>query len=314
MPRSLLGPLLFTVLLCVVLCGCDDEPSEPVGPELEFQIPDVKAASVGTGHTCALFDGDRLACWGSFGLEFAGVPDGIEQVTKVRSGHDHICAVHSGGQVTCWGGNNAFGEIDVPAGLASPVAIDADAFQTCAATADGELVCWGRNGSDQTEVPDGLGAVTHVALANQFSAALHSGGQLTYWGWGHPRTEVPDYTGISQISAAGDTLCFIHGDSELACWDFIGEHEVPTTIQGSVTDISVGQWHVCAVGVNQQVTCQIWTKTEDHGQANPPADLGRATNIYAGYRHTCAVQVDGELVCWGADHSRQATVSPRSFQ
>jgi hypothetical protein len=69
-------------------------------------------------------------------------------------------------------GSNAFGALDVPAGLDAVIGISAGYYFALATRADGRLFAWGYNSYQQTAVPAGLGPVQMAAAGTQHVVAL----------------------------------------------------------------------------------------------------------------------------------------------
>jgi len=160
----------------------DDEAPATVQP-LQFGI-DALQISAGFAHTCALFEGGSVRCWGSsFNGQLgqgntdtlgdavpatAGSPVPLpfdDEVVEISAGDFHSCALSSAGEMACWGSNDA-GQLgvgttddigdDEPASAASLVEfdapirqIDAGGSHTCAVLEDYRVYCWGRNGAGQ---------------------------------------------------------------------------------------------------------------------------------------------------------------------
>ena len=71
---------------------------------------DLKVLSSGGRHTCALWDGGHVGCWGSGGI-YEAPPSGI--FTAVSTSGDHACGLRPDGSVECWG-DNSFGQASPP--------------------------------------------------------------------------------------------------------------------------------------------------------------------------------------------------------
>jgi alpha-tubulin suppressor-like RCC1 family protein len=177
----------------------------------------VSAIATGRIHTCALTTSGGLKCWGnnasgqlgdgtttysSIRVDVSGLSSGVG---AIAAGAAHTCALTSSGGVKCWG-YNAFGQlgdgtrtnrltaVDV-VGLGSGVtAIAAGANHTCALTTAGGVKCWGDNfygqlGDGTTTVRltamDVVGlsnGVSAIALGQDFTCALTTGGGVKCWG------------------------------------------------------------------------------------------------------------------------------------
>ena len=93
---------------------------------------------------------------------------------------------------------------------------------------------------------------------------------------------------------------------------------VPVKIEGisNTTAITAGNYHVCALHENGEVSCwgggyfgQLGVDEEvtDGHSATPvkTAGISDATAISAGNNYTCALHETGEVTCWGLDISGQ---------
>jgi RHS repeat-associated protein len=146
-----------------------DEPSDPIGiPQRESG----ESLGLGDSHSCAVYVGGEITCWGSDAQDQLGNGTGFNDesdppstitlpgtaaATTVVGGGTHSCAVLTSGDLTCWGvglrGQLGLGvTVDhqpeaanlVQFQTTGPVtAIDAGASHTCAVHQNGDLVCWG---------------------------------------------------------------------------------------------------------------------------------------------------------------------------
>lgn len=178
----------------------------------------VVAITAGGNHTCALTSSGGVKCWGggfmghvieTFDLTYttpvdvAGLTSGVNAIS---TGSGHTCALTSSGGLKCWG-DNQVGQLGDGSYLNRPTAVDvigltsgvasvaAGASHTCAVMISGGVKCWGNNGYG--ELGDGTityrrptavdvialtSSVTEVAVGNQHTCALTSGGRVKCWG------------------------------------------------------------------------------------------------------------------------------------
>jgi alpha-tubulin suppressor-like RCC1 family protein len=93
--------------------------------------------------------------------------------TAVSAGYAHACSIAADtSECVCWGANRA-GQATPPPSLGPVKAVSAGLLHSCVVTQAGKVACFGYNGSNQTNVPDGLEAgATAVAAGSDHSAAL----------------------------------------------------------------------------------------------------------------------------------------------
>jgi len=297
----------------------------------------VTEIETGGNYTCALISDGKVTCWGwgNYGQLGTGnnndslIPVAVtggalanKTVTQIATGNDHTCAVVSDGTVTCWG-YGADGQLGTGDNNSSniPVAVTGGALEnktvtqiaagsghTCALISDGTVTCWGAGGdgrlgtgNNSSNVPV---AVTGGALENKT---------------------------VTQIAAGYAHTCAVVSDGTVTCWGYGADGElgtgnnlssnIPVAVTGgalenkTVTHITVGTYHTCAVVSDGTVTCWGYGGTGRLGTGNdtdqnvPVAVTGGAlenktvTQIAAGSGHTCALISDGTVTCWGYGNS-----------
>lgn len=240
----------------------------------------------GLGHTCALRPSGDVYCWGSAfngQLGYASndnvgddeTPASVGPVdvggaaSTIATGSQHTCALLGGAAVRCWGlgvsgrlgyaNTNTIGDDETPASAGdvdvggTVTRIAAGGVHTCALLDTGAVRCWGANsrgelgygntsriGDDETpatagDVPVG-GNVTRIATGGNHTCALLDTGRVRCWG-----------------SASNGQLGYGNTSD-------IGDDETPASagdvdVGGTVTDISVGDGHVCALTGAGAVRC-----------------------------------------------------------
>jgi alpha-tubulin suppressor-like RCC1 family protein len=137
------------------------------------RVPTIDSAimvAAGFGHSCALFEGGALRCWGwngygQLGLGASpnratpGLVAGLGPARTLSAGQQFTCAALQDGTAWCWG-DNARGQLgdgsltsrNTPVqvvGLRDVVAVAAGATHACALTARNAVWCWGDNASGQ---------------------------------------------------------------------------------------------------------------------------------------------------------------------
>ena len=256
--------------------------------------------------------------------------DGLVQVT---AGGQHSCAVTASHQARCWGPNDqgqlgiggipeAFRAVTVLAvsgngPLTGVTAMTTGDSHSCAIVTGGEVRCWGYNGKGQL----GDGTTSRRVLPVPVLATS---------GNGHLR-------GVTQLSAMENTTCARLANGEARCWGAgqdgelgngqLSDRSRPTPVRAvsgsgrltGVTQIEVGERHVCARLANGQARC--WGANSEGqlgngtvvGHARPvvvrnTGDTGPLTGVgqvSAGTAQSCATRVDQTAVCWGSNGQGQ---------
>jgi alpha-tubulin suppressor-like RCC1 family protein len=245
--------------------------------------PRVKHIVAGYEHTCALFDGGGVRCWGMGANGRLGtgatvnigddetpatIPDVVlgGRAVQITAGRDHTCARLDTGKVRCWGANaegqlgyvhtRDIGDDETPA-AAGDVSLDEPATQivagaahTCALLGSGRVRCWGASPEGQTgQGLDGRN-IGDDEVPTAFPA-LDLGARVT------------------QLSSAHGPICALLEGGAVRCWG---------PVVGSTADryTPAAEHPNVALGV-------------------PAVRLGSG----AGAGHTCAITAAGRLRCWG---------------
>jgi alpha-tubulin suppressor-like RCC1 family protein len=255
--------------------------------------------TTGDSHTCALFDGGSVRCWGNGSTGALGygntndigdneiaesggdVPLGGNAIT-VSAGNAHTCAVMSGGDVRCWGwgsfgrlgynGTNNIGDNETPAGHTvnlggTAVAVAAGGLHTCALLTGGRVRCWGHGGDGAL----GYGNIHDIGDNENPSSA----GDVAVGGT------------VSQVVAGAFHTCAMTNSGSVICWgandsgqlgyqgvNYIGDNELPNSAGAVLLGYAYSPFYI-------------------------PGPDGKAAQITAGYAHTCAVTQAGGVRCWG---------------
>lgn len=287
------------------------------------------------GESSDLQIGDGDTTDNSYMTPVAGLPT----MSAVVQGGGHTCGLSSGGAVWCWG-RNSNGQVGDGSGLTADVAVPTQAIYepatsgtataadsmrsiaaggnfTCAVHASGGVYCWGSNAE------------------NQLGNGSTSTGSIWY---GRPVVRSGGMLLEGSVVTAGDAhACAIAPSlsSSVYCWGRNVEGQVgtdsasvtlisanpvnlasaPATELTSVTSVSAGARHVCAVS-GGLVYC--WGDDSD-GQLGRGVGSGFSstavqisslvlsgvTQVAAGSEHTCALTSAGQVYCWGANGSGQ---------
>jgi alpha-tubulin suppressor-like RCC1 family protein len=228
------------------------------------------AASIEAGglDTCAVTIHGGAKCWGSNNrgrlgdgtttdrstpANVIGLFTGVTAIRTSDAGGAHTCALLTNGGLKCWGanvdgqlGDGTTTEAHVPvdvSGLTSGVSdVALGMWHTCAATSGG-VKCWGDNSLGQLGNAMTTTQTTPAGVVGLESGALH-------------------------VAAGRGHSCALVSSSSVKCWgsNFSGELGDGTTIgrlspvsviglSGSVTAISAGGSHSCALLADGGINC-----------------------------------------------------------
>jgi len=294
----------------------------------------VIAISAGGNHTCALFAGGTIKCWGanrgrlgnSALRNQTGSPKpvpvtGITDAVQISAGDAHTCALISGGTVECWGWNDSgqlgagtFADSSKPVtvgGITNAIQVSAGDRHTCAVLSDGKVECWGWNDSGQ--LGDGIASHGHTDFDGDDVSLTP--------------VEVSGVTNAKQVSAGHSHTCAVLSDGKVKCWGWNGHGQLgdgtttssrtPVEVSGvaNARQASAGFGHTCAVLIDGKIKCWGFNLYGQLGNGTTPrsstpvevSGISSATQVDAGVFHTCAVipsdlnhpALGGTVKCWG---------------
>ncbi len=304
----------------------------------------VTQISTGQNHTCALLSNGNVRCWGegSYGQLGYGNTNSIGDdetpasagdvnvggtVTQISTGAYHTCALLNTGNVRCWGygnyGSLGYGNGDIIGDDETPAIagdvnvggtvtqISAGGLHTCALLSNGNVRCWGYADSGQL----GYGNTNYIGDDETPAVAgdVNVGGTVT------------------QISAGGSYNCALLSTGNVRCWgannagqlgygntNNIGDDEIPSvagdvSIGETVTQISTGESHVCALLSTGNIKCWGnsdygrlgYANTSYIGDDEIPSNIsnvnvgGTVIQISTGAYNTCVLLSTSNVKCWG---------------
>jgi alpha-tubulin suppressor-like RCC1 family protein len=289
----------------------------------------ITALAAGSGHSCAMIEGQGVQCWGANNVDQLGqntsvvsyipVPVALlsSGVAKIDTGITQSCALTTAGGVKCWGnnilggvGDGTFLRADSPVdvvGLTSGVtAISVGGSHACALTSAGGVKCWGNNtdgqlgdgsAADRSGVPVDVSGLTSgvaaIGVGTSYSCAVLSTGALKCWG----------------LNTSGQL-----GDNSTV------SKRTPTDVSGlagGVAAVAAGTIHTCALMTSGGVQC--WgmnnfgfvgdgTTTQRLVPTQVSGLTSGVTQISAGTNQTCAIAGAGTLLCWGFNSQNRLAI------
>lgn len=286
--------------------------SVPIGPDAQVQD-----FCVGLGHTCAVLQGGTVKCWG------------LNTYGQLGLGHSDSVGLRKNqmGELLPFVDLGETGKPKVPRRAQK---ISCGANHTCVLSPTGEVTCWGRNNKGQL----GRGSTTNI------------GDQPEEMGKALMPAPFDVRSKIVDLQSAGNNNCALTQAGTIHCWgdnergqlglgntEMIGAKKNKSVEQlfsgidlgtkSPVTQIAMGEAHVCALTSDGQVRCwgsnrlgelgagmvlSVGAKADQMGPNLVPVDLGAgfvATDITAGSTHTCARNQQGQVRCWGFNQQGQ---------
>lgn len=286
---------------------------------------------------------------------------GGEKVVAIRVGETHTCGLYDGGGVRCWGfgGSSVFGEhvfvsslpVEIPELGQGVTAIGAGSEGSCALV-DDEVLCWGSSLDNQfgretgnpevgrpMRVPGLDSGIQGMHMSSRFGCALYTD-KVKCWGTNEGGRlgsggEEETYPIASDIAFAGPVSKFTNdsvqrfallADGTVQTWGdlaaFGNEYSVPTTIDGlsGVTDIAAGSAHWCVVqdgalrcaGRNVEGQLGLGVTSEAEGSLTDAVGLtGTPEKVACGGVFTCVLFDDARSVsCAGIEVVDEPNANP----
>ncbi len=290
----------------------DARPRGGLPGEMGAALPAVNVApgrtvmelTAGNDHTCVLFEGGLVKCWGAnlegqlglgdvtprgaspgdMGAALAVVDLGPGRTaTSLAAGNNHTCAVLDDARVKCWGGNEdgqlGLGDTNRRGGAPGQMGVNLPAVDlggrpaarvaagnkfTCAILVDGGVVCWGRNTYGQLGTGD---RVSRGRGPGELGAAL-------------PTLNLGAGRTVRQVGLGDNHVCARLDNGALKCW---GRNS-------SKGELGLGD------------TSDRGGQPGDLGDNLPTVNLGPSRTVLdvgVGLRHTCVALDDRSVKCWG---------------
>jgi hypothetical protein len=243
--------------------------------------------------------------WGNDDYGQLDRPAGLANAAVIATGEFHSVAVKDDGSVVQWG----YDWGDVPVNLTNAVTVAAGYEHSIAVRADGTVVTWGYSNSVANVVPANLSGVKAVAAGWEHNVALLTNGTMTAWGDNYyGQTNVPaGLTNVTAVSACSFHSLALKGDGTVVGWGYNYEDEIiaPAGLS-NVVAIATGFEHSLALKANGTVVA--WGDNSV-GQCNVPAGLSNVMAIAAGWWHSVALKNDGTAVSWGDNSAGQTNAT-----
>ncbi len=273
-------------------------------------------------------------------LPTSGTANFIGTATAVAESQSGTVVVLADGTTDSVGPTGApYGQQLTPTGWPATTGIAADGSHTCALAHGGTTAqCWDSYGAFPITGPVTLsGSATQIATGNDFACAFIPGGWGAAWCWGAnnigqlgngttwntptsaPR-EINVFSGIESVSAGNETGCAVETQGSVVCWgsnqsgklgtgSTATSNPQPSFVSGldAMTQVSVGDVHVCALRADGAVFCWGDNSAGELGngtytQSSTPvqvAGITNATQVAAYSYFSCAVLANGGVRCWG---------------
>ena len=203
-----------------------------------------------------------------------------------------------GGTVSAWG-YDAFGALNVPAGLTTAVEVAAGNYFSMALKADGTVLTWGDNGFGLLNVPPEATNVMAISSRGYDCLVLRGDGSLVQWG-DSAYGQIPlAATGIVAIATGGGHHLALRQDGALLAWgaNNYGQCNIPFEAT-NVVAIGAGYTHSLVLRKDGRVLA--WGENNG-GATDVPAEATNIVAISCGPAFNLALRADRRVVAWGLD-------------
>lgn len=251
--------------------------------------------------------GALVVGWGDNASGQVTIPAGLNDVLDIAAGAAHSLALRENGTVVAWG-RNVEGQCNVPAGLSGVVAIGAGDHHNLAVMANGQVIGWGLNNFGQATAPPTLTNVVAIAAGGRHSLALKSDGQVVVWG-------ADDFLQSTQPLNLTDVISLSATQDQ--CMVVFSNGRVRTWGRNDFSQSLQPEGLSLAIaGASGEKHSLLLRRAGDviswgantEGQLNAPNDLRDAVSVCSRGLHNLAIRADRTVVAWGANAFGQATV------
>ena len=278
-----------------IICWGGNNFGESIPPRNLTSITEI---SLGMNNSCVIANGS-VSCWGMSSIGSIDVPYFLKNPRNLTSGQWHHCVQTDEG-VKCWG--YPYTNF-VPPDDETIQSFTSGGFDNCALVNEG-VKCWNESGKTKL-VDDSLGAYK-LSMGFTNACAVTTDRGVICWqlnissnkaSYKLLQSFVPagGISKIENISAGHASICAYGDQNNIKCWGFnpAGALDVPTTIPGPITKLSVGPHKTCTI-VDSILNC--WGDRDS--SYNTPKDLGNVSFVSSGGLHVCAATSD-QIKCWG---------------
>jgi alpha-tubulin suppressor-like RCC1 family protein len=211
-------------------------------------------------------------------------------------------------QIVAWGDGN-LGQLSVPVGLNSAVAISAKWNNAVALTAAGEVKAWGTFSTQlPAEIPEGTASeLVAVAAGASHGLALRANGTPVIWlsgpNWFGLTSPPSRAVGGVAVASGENHAVLLRSDGTVVAWgdNSMGQIAVPAGLS-DVIAIAAGSAQTLALKADGTVVA--WGRTD-----SVPTGLSGVVAVACGVYHNLALKTDGSVVSWGSQTTVPAEIA-----